>query len=257
MRCLLLHRKKISVIIALFFYYRKIGCHLYWEQGIYFSSFKNGGKNDAKEKCRHSPELCVKGTAAFGCNLLSMKEGLTPCYTIKGSTNPALWGTSPVSTRADDWKSVTCNFDADGYRLPTEAEWEYAARGGKTGITDGSWDNTYSGSDTPDDVAWYYNNNSDRKTHEVGKKQANALGIYDMSGNGYEWCWDWYGSSSSDYPSGTEDPAGPDTGSYRVVRGGCWAYGASSCTVSYRGSGSPPPSSWYNDNSFRLVRSAR
>ena len=183
------------------------------------------------------------------CNLLSIKEGLTPCYTIKGSSDPADWETLVLN----DWESVTCDFNADGYRLPTEAEWEYAARGGKTGITDGSWDNTYSGSTTPDDVAWYYDNN-DSKTHEVGKKQANALGLYDMSGNVWEWCWDW-NNISIGYPSGTEDPAGPDTGSYRVVRGGSWFYDASDCTVSKRNYYSPD----YRSRSFgiRLVRSAR
>ena len=189
------------------------------------------------------------------CNLLSIKEGLTPCYTIKGSTDPAAWGMSPGSTSAEDytnWESVTCNFNADGYRLPTEAEWEYAARGGQTGITDGSWDNTYSGSNTLDDVAWY-DSNSDSKTHEVGKKQANALGLYDMSGNVYEWCWDWYDGSG--YPSGTEDPAGPDTGSYRVLRGGSWYYSASSCTVSNRNVYNPYIR--FGSYGFRLVRSAR
>ena len=190
------------------------------------------------------------------CNLLSMKAGLTPCYTIKSSTDPADWGTSPTSPGAEDyadWESVTCNFDADGYRLPTEAEWEYAARGGKTGITDGSWNNTYSGSGTIDDVAWY-SGNSDRKTHEVGKKQANSLGLYDMSGNVSEWCWDWYDGDY--YPSGTEAPAGPDTGSYRVGRGGFWYGSASYCTVSYRRNYNDP---YYRSDifGFRLVRSAR
>ena len=190
------------------------------------------------------------------CNLLSIKEGLTPCYTIKNSTDPADWGTSPTSNDAY-WDGVTCDFNANGYRLPTEAEWEYAARGGQTGITDGSWNYDYSGSNTLDDVAWY-GNNSDEKTHEVGKKQANALGLYDMSGNVWEWCWDWY--SGSGYPRGTEDPAGPDTGSNRVERGGSCSYGASDCTVSCRSSSFPYyRGNYYVDYSrgFRLVRSAR
>ena len=187
------------------------------------------------------------------CNLLSIKEGLTPCYTIKGSTDPAAWGMSPTSTGAEDydyWKSVTCDFNADGYRLPTDAEWEYAARGGQAGITDGSWNYDYSGSDTSENVAWYYSN-SDYTTHEVGKKQANALGLYDMSGNVWEWCWDWYGG----YPSGTEDPAGPYAGSYRVLRGGSWYYVASNCTVSNRYYDDP----YYRNYNYgiRLVRSAR
>ena len=171
------------------------------------------------------------------CNLLSIKEGLTPCYTIKSSTDPAAWGTSPTSTGAedyDDWESVTCNFDADGYRLPTEAEWEYAARGGNP--EDSSWDNTYSGSNTIDDVAWY-DQNSDSKTHEVGKKQANALGLYDMSGNVWEWCWDWYG----DYAL--------------VVRGGGWFDFARYCPVSLQYKYVPLYRA--GECGFRLVRSAR
>ena len=197
------------------------------------------------------------------CNLLSIKEGLTPCYTIKGSTDPAAWGTSPTSTSAvdyADWESVTCNFNANGYRLPTEAEWEYAARGGQAGITDGSWDNTYSGSNTRDDVAWNIDNCGSSmigKTHEVGKKQPNSLGLYDMSGNVFEWCWDWYGD---DYPCGTEDPAGPDTGSYRVIRGGSTGSDGISggCYVSgryyYPFDG---PCQWLNNVGFRVVRSAQ
>ena len=215
----------------------------------------------AGEVQERRPVDCVSWyDAIVYCNLLSIKEGLTPCYTIKDSTNPAAWGTSPASTSAEDyadWESVTCNFNANGYRLPTEAEWEYAARGGKAGMANSSWEYEYSGSDTRDDVAWY-RDNSGSKTHEVGKKQANALGLYDMSGNVFEWCWDRYGSSSG-YPSGTEDPAGPDTGSNRVGRGGSWDSGASYCAVSFRYNYAPYFRYNFYDYciGFRLVRSAQ
>ena len=111
------------------------------------------------------------------------------------------------------------------FRLPTEAEWEYAARGGNK-----SKGYKYSGSNTIDDVAWY-TSNSGSKTHDVKTKQANELGIYDMSGNVWEWCQDWYGS----YNSGSQtNPTGPSSGSSRVCRGGSWFNGARYCRVSNR-----------------------
>ena len=128
------------------------------------------------------------------------------------------------------------------YRLPTEAEWEFAARGGNQ-----SNYYKYSGSNNIDEVAWYASNSNNR-THDVGTKMANELGIYDMSGNVYEWCSDWsgyYGSSSQ------TNPTGPTTGSYRVLRGGSWGYGAFDCRVSHRGSN--PPDSRSRDFGFRVA----
>lgn len=116
------------------------------------------------------------------------------------------------------------------FRMPTEAEWEYAARGGKK-----SKGYIFSGSNSVEDVAWY-TGNSGSVTHAVKTKAANELGLYDMSGNVWEWCSDWYGSYGS---SNETDPKGPSTGSYRVLRGGCWYNFAAYCRVSYRSNISP------------------
>jgi formylglycine-generating enzyme required for sulfatase activity len=116
------------------------------------------------------------------------------------------------------------------FRLPTEAEWEYAARGGNR-----SQGYLYSGSNNIDNVAWF-NSNSGSKTHAVGTKQANELGIYDMSGNVWEWVNDWYGAYSSESQT---NPQGASTGSYRVGRGGSWGNGAAGVRVSARISVSP------------------
>ena len=128
------------------------------------------------------------------------------------------------------------------FRLPTEAEWEYAARGGNK-----SKGNKYSGSNTIDDVACY-DGNSGAKTHDVKTKQANELGIYDMSGNVWEWCQDRYGGYSS---SSQTNPTGPTSGSRRVVRGGSWNYRVSGSRVSNRNGNYPGRRSF--NNGFRLV----
>ena len=131
----------------------------------------------------------------------------------------------------------------ENFRLPTEAEWEYAARGGKS-----SKGYKYSGSNTIGDVAWY-NSNSSSTTHAVKTKRPNELGIYDMSGNVWEWCSDWYGSYSS---SAQTNPAGPSCSPYRVLRGGSWGLNAWVCRVAYRSYNSPDSRDY--DYGLRLVR---
>lgn len=168
------------------------------------------------------------------CNWLSEKAGLRPCYSGKG-------------------KLVSCDFSADGYRLPTEAEWEYGARGGKL-----SGGYAYSGGDDPGPVAWFAENSEDR-LHLVGSKLPNELGLHDMCGNVFEWCWDWY---DPDYyaVSPKFDPLGPPPPQdpkpwelIRVRRGGSWredAVNIRACVRSY------DDVSYPGDNGFRVVRTA-
>ena len=126
------------------------------------------------------------------CNRRSVAEGLTPCFSIGGETNPDKWGRQPDSQEDpgwDDWYHAKCDFTANGYRLPTIVEWEYAARGGN-GLT--GYQYKYAGSDILDEVAWYATDG----LREVMQKKPNTLGLYDMSGNIEEWCWERYGNDT-------------------------------------------------------------
>ncbi|GBU27110.1 hypothetical protein R84B8_00633 [Treponema sp. R8-4-B8] len=159
------------------------------------------------------------------CNKLSVMEGLDPVYSIGGSTDPANWGAIPTSSNST-WNSAVMDRSKNGYRLPTEAEWEYACRAGtitpfNTGDNITTDQANYNGN-------YPYNGNAAgiyrEKTTPVGSFAANAWGLYDMHGNVWEWCWDWY--SSSYYSSSpTNDPSGASSGSYRVFRGGSWSNG--------------------------------
>ena len=204
---------------------------------------KDGNKLTGDDAVKNNPVTDVSWyDALVYCNTRSINEGLTPCYAIGGKTDPKDWGSVPSSSNST-WNAATCDFTADGYRLPTEAEWEWAARGGES--------YTYAGSDDIDEVAWYEDNTNDTGTRDVKTKKKNAYGLYDMSGNVWEWCWDWYYWNIS---SGTPD-AGPASGSNRCKRGGTWGYnGADIAQVARRGNYYP-----YNRSflyGFRLVRNA-
>jgi formylglycine-generating enzyme required for sulfatase activity len=165
------------------------------------------GVNPSKRKDAQSPVERTQWTdAARFCNKCSELEGLVPCY---------------------DLSTWECNFDADGYRLPTEAEWEYACRAGSTG--------RYCFGDAERELPQYawLKPHSQGKTHPVGQKQPNRWGLYDMHGNVWQWCNDWYGETFY-AESAAEDPRGPATGKMRVLRGGAWDCTAEKCRSAYR-----------------------
>jgi formylglycine-generating enzyme required for sulfatase activity len=169
------------------------------------------------------PVECVSWLDAVEyCNALSRLAGLPDAYVI-----------SPVR------RSVSVMKNSKGYRLPTEAEWEYACRAGTIAPRYGNLD----------EIAWY-GANSGEQTHEVGLKRPNGWNLYDMLGNVWEWTWDWYG----DYPTGNQtDPQGPASGSDRVTRGGSWYDDASYARAGYRNFN--PPDGRYNNIGFRPLRS--
>ena len=187
------------------------------------------------------------------CNKRSMAEGLTPCYSISGSTDPEKWGTVPTSSN-NTWNAVVCNWNANGYRLPTEAEWEYAARAEDNTVAS----LTYSGTSDVNKLGEYawYSSNSNSKTHEVGTKKANGFGLYDMSGNVWEWCWNWFTNSYDAEAEGGSDPTGTLAGSDRVFRGGGWFYNSVCCAVSFRHDSGHFPGYRSFDLGFRVVRAS-
>ncbi|MDR0686744.1 MAG: formylglycine-generating enzyme family protein [Dysgonamonadaceae bacterium] len=189
------------------------------------------------------------------CNKLSILEGKTPCYTVQGVNFDTLTykGVPHESNTNTDWDNADCDFTKNGYRLPYEAEWEYAARGGlKSQSNSGknTFDYYFSGGNTACEVAWYSGNNYDSNTSyiddcagdyknvygtkPVATKTANELGLHDMTGNVWEWTWSWY---QQNYDS--NNPHGSNSGTYRVSRGGRWSSVESECCVSDRHSNYP------------------
>ena len=202
-------------------------------------AYDMGGNKLTGDDVLNNPVTNVKWYEAIVyCNKLSVKEGVSPCYQKDNSTDTTQWGNIPSSFDSD-WNDITCDFNANGYRLPTEAEWEWLARGGKNTV--------YAGSDIIDEVAWYDVNTLETGTREVRKKIPNNYGLYDMSGNVSEWCWDWYAYNLSGY-----EFTGPSMGSDRVNRGGDWYSVYNDTRVTYRKSASPTINN--TTLGFRVVR---
>jgi len=198
------------------------------------------GYNPSENKGDNLPVTNVSFYEAVQfCNNLSTRSGLTPCYKID-KTHPDPNNLSNLDTLR---YIVTCDWNASGYRLPTEAEWEYAARGG-----DILNKLQFAGSNEVSEVSWNIDN-SGNKTHPVGTKTPNQYGIYDLSGNVYEWCWDYY---SQYYREKMLHPKGTEKGVYRVARGGSFNCGIDSCSITARGGFAPNFKG--NNLGFRVVR---
>jgi formylglycine-generating enzyme required for sulfatase activity len=157
------------------------------------------------------------------CNRRSIGEGRVPAYSIAGNADPALWGAVPTSANSA-WNAVVCVFSANGYRLPTEAEWECACRAGTTTAT--SFGDTLVTSEANFDGKRQYDvpamGDSLKKTVPVGSYPPNPWGLYDMHGNVWEWCWDHFSERYYSRPP-EPDPRGAEGGRYRVLRGGSWS----------------------------------
>ena len=190
-------------------------------QGLY-ESVMGSNPSEFKGDDRPVEEVSWYDAVNFA-NKLSEELGLSVCYSVDGTDVT--------------WSNAYCN----GWRLPTEAEWEYLARGGEEHI--------YSGSNNVGAVAWYGEDYSTGLTHPVGQKASNAFGLFDMSGNVFEWTWDLYGDYSS---TSVTDPRGPSSGSGRVRRGGSWRYAAGLARSSRRGNLDPSRSS--STLGFRFLR---
>ena len=201
--------------------------------------------------------------AIYYCNKRSMAEDLEPCYSVGGKTDPAQWGYTPHGGSSISG-TIACDWTANGYRLPTEAEWEYAALGDYkdnakwNGYGDSSNSSAvvfagYDGSNSIGNYAWY-SGNASSMTHEVKKMSPNSHGLCDMSGNVREWCWDWYKNGQYATDGNKSDPLGASSGSSRVFRGGGWSCDAGYCSVASRGGSDPNYSR--NFIGFRVVRNA-
>ena len=197
---------------------------------------------------RHPVTMISWRDCVAWCNAASEKEGLTPVYYNAGM-NHITANVYRNSSTGGDIGNGDAEWNSNGFRLPTEAEWEYAARYiDGASFAPGNQHCGYNIDPVVDNCAWYSVNPGD-STHAVGEKQPNSLGLKDMSGNVWEWCWDWFGAYSSD----TQDnPHGPVSGDHRVLRGGSFRYDALACRTADRAWENPEAQ--YRDDGFRVCR---